>query len=77
MTTKREEAQILAYRLLYDRSGKLITERIKTDIKDLKPYFKKQDYEVLKVILREAGQKMDEIHNHIEGCLNARVSTNH
>ena len=27
MRTKREEATLLGYKLLYDRSGKLITER--------------------------------------------------
>ena len=34
---KRQEAILLAYKVLYDRAGKLITERTITDIKELKP----------------------------------------
>ena len=36
MKTKRNEAQLLAYRLLYDKSGNLITERSKVDIEKVK-----------------------------------------
>ena len=36
MKTKRNEAQLLAYRLLYDKSGNLVTERTKVDIAKLK-----------------------------------------
>ena len=35
---KTQEAKLLQYTLLYDRSGKLVTERISTDIEKLKPY---------------------------------------
>tara|TARA_X000000950_G_scaffold285523_1_gene391704 strand:+ start:4571 stop:4804 length:234 start_codon:yes stop_codon:yes gene_type:complete len=73
MKTKRSEAQLLAYRLLYDKSGNLITERSKVDIEKLKKYMTLEEHETLRVIIREASQKMDEIHNHIEACLNARV----
>ena len=33
---KRKEATLLGYKFLYDKSGKLITERITTDITKLK-----------------------------------------
>ena len=62
MKTKRNEAQLLAYRLLYDKSGNLITERSKVDIEKLKKYMTLEEYETLRVIIREASQKMDEIH---------------
>ena len=69
----KQEAKLLQYTLLYDRSGKLITERISTDITELKPFFSKEDYAILNTILRECKQKLDEIHNHIEANLNARI----
>ena len=72
---KRKEATLLGYKLLYDRSGKLITERLYTDIKQLKPYFNKEDYATLSVLLREGTKKLDEIHNYLETVLNARIMT--
>ena len=72
---KRKEATLLGYKLLYDRSGKLITERLYTDIKQLKPYFNKEDYATLSVLLREGTKKLDEIHNYLETSLNARIMT--
>ena len=73
MRTKREEARLLSYTLLYDKSGKLITERVSTDIKELKPYFTNEEYATLQTVIREGTVKLDEIHNHIEANLNARI----
>jgi hypothetical protein len=72
---KTKEAKLLQYTLLYDRSGKLVTERISTDIKKLKPYFSKEEYSILTTLMRECTQKLDEIHNHIECNLDAIVMT--
>ena len=63
---KRKEATLLGYKFLYDKSGKLITERITTDITKLKEHFKPEDYAVLEVVMR------DSIHQDIENHLNAR-----
>ena len=38
MKARRSEAKLLSYTLLYDRSGKLVTERTSTDITELKKY---------------------------------------
>tara|TARA_B100001057_G_scaffold499048_1_gene608166 strand:- start:1156 stop:1389 length:234 start_codon:yes stop_codon:yes gene_type:complete len=73
MKTKRNEAQLLAYRLLYDKSGNLVTERTKVDITKLKKHLSPQDYENLRIIIREATVKLDAIHSYIESYLNARV----
>ena len=70
---KKQEAKLMQYTLLYDRSGKLITERISTDITKLKPYFSTEDYAILNTTMRECKQKLDEIHNHIEFNLDARI----
>ena len=70
---KKQEAKLMQYTLLYDRSCKLITERISTDISKLKPYFSKEDYAILSTILRECKQKLDEVHNYIEVNLDARL----
>lgn len=72
----KQEARLLQYTLLYDRSGKLITERISTDIKNLKPYFTNEEFATLQTIVREGTTKLDEIHNYIETNLNARRMTN-
>ena len=71
----KQEARLLQYSLLYDRSGKLITERISTDIKKLKPYLSTEEYATLQTIVREGTIKLDEIHNYIEANLNARIMT--
>lgn len=73
MKTKRNEAQLLAYKLLYDKSGNLVTERTKVDITKLKKHLSPQDYENLRIIIREATVKLDAIHSYIESYLNARV----
>ena len=73
---KREEATLIGYKLLYNRSGKLITERTSTDIKQLKPYFTKQEYATLQTVIREGTVKLDSIHNYIEANLNARIMSN-
>ena len=73
--TKREEAQVLSYRLLYDRSGKLVTERIATDISSLKKYLSKEEYNTLNTVVREATLKLDEVHSYLESYLGARIMT--
>ena len=75
MSIKRKEAQILGYKLLYDRTGRLVTERTSTDISKLKKFLSKEEYVTLQTVLREATQKLDEVHNYIEDSLNARKMT--
>ena len=69
---KRKEATLIGYKLLYNRSGKLITERTSTDITLLKQYFTAEEYATLQTVVREGTNKLDEIHNYIEANLNAR-----
>ena len=71
----KQEARLLQYSLLYNRSGKLITERISTDIKKLKPYFTNEEFATLQTIIREGTTKLDEIHNYVDANLNARRMT--
>ena len=70
---KKQEAKLLQYTLLYDRSGKLVTERTYTDIKELKPYFSTEEYAILSSVIRECTQKLDSIHNYLETNLDARL----
>ena len=72
MKKKREEAELLGYKLLYNRTGNLVTERLSTDITKLKKYFTVEEYATLNTIVREATKKLDEVHNYIEANLNAR-----
>ena len=71
----KQETTLLGYKVLYNRAGKLITERTSTDIKKLKPYLTTEEYATLQTIVREGTIKLDEIHNYIEANLNARIMT--
>lgn len=75
MRTKREEAKLLGYELLYNRAGNLVTERTSVDISKLKQFFTKEEYATLQTVVREATKKLDEVHNYIEANLNARKMT--
>ena len=72
MKKKREEAELLGYKLLYNRTGNLVTERLSTDITQLKRYVSVEEYSTLNTIVREATKKLDEVHSYIESNLNAR-----
>ena len=50
---KQKEATLLGYKVLYSRTGKLITERVSTDIKELKPYFSPEEDATLETVVRE------------------------
>ena len=73
MRTKRTEAKLIGYSLFFDLTGKLVTERTSTDIKELKRFLSVEEFNTLSVVLREATAKLDKIHNEIEAHLNARL----
>ena len=75
MSTKRKEAKILGYKLLYDRTGKLITERTSTDITELKKFLTKEEYNTLNTVVRETTTQLDKIHKYLEDYLNSRIMT--
>tara|TARA_R110000823_G_scaffold239989_1_gene365071 strand:- start:140 stop:370 length:231 start_codon:yes stop_codon:yes gene_type:complete len=75
MKTKREEALLLGYKLLYNRAGNLVTEKTSVDIRELKTLFSLEEYSTLQTVIREATAKLDEVHNYIEANLNARKFT--
>jgi hypothetical protein len=75
MRIKRDEAILLAYKLIYNRAGNLVTERTSVDITELKKYFSVEEYSTLQTVVREATKKLDEVHNYIEANLNARKMT--
>ena len=71
---KREEAKLLAYTVLFNKQGQLITERISTDIKKLKKFLSKEEFNLLQSVLRSAKTELDAVHNKIEADLNARIT---
>ena len=50
MRTKRTEAKLVGYNLFYDLTGKLVTERTSTDIKELKKFFTPEEYNTLATV---------------------------
>jgi CO dehydrogenase/acetyl-CoA synthase beta subunit len=75
MSIKRKEAKLLGYTLLYDRTGRLITERTSTDITELKKFLTKEEYNTLNTVVRETTGKLDKIHKYLEDYLNSRIMT--
>ena len=73
MRTKRTEAKLIGYSLFFDLTGKLVTERTSTDIKELKKFFTTEEYSTLTTVMRETTAKLDQIHNELEAHLNARI----
>ena len=69
---KRTEAKLVSYSLFFDKTGKLVTERTRTDISKLKTFLTTEEFETLNVIVRETTSKLDKIHNELEAHLNAR-----
>ena len=69
---KRTEAKLVSYSLFFDKTGKLVTERTKTDISKLKTFLTTEEFETLNVVVRETTSKLDKIHNELEAHLNAR-----
>ena len=72
MNNNKNEAVLIGYKILFDRKGNLITERISTDIKKLKKFLSLEDYSMIRSIINESTIKLDKIHNEIEAALNAR-----
>ena len=66
MRTKREEATLLSYKLLYNRAGNLVTERTSVDIKEIKKYFSLEEYATLQTVIREATKKLDDAKAQLE-----------
>ena len=71
---KREEAKLLAYTVLFNKQGQLITERISTDIKKLKKFLSREEFNLLQSVLRSATTELDAVHNKIEADRNARIT---
>jgi len=69
---KREEAKLLAYAILFNKQGQLITERTSTDITKLKKHLTKEDFNLLQSTIRSATRELDSVHNKIEADLNGR-----
>ncbi len=72
MKTKRTEAKLLSYTILFNRKGQLITERTSTDIKKLEKKLTKENFNLLQSVIRSGTRELDSVHNKIEADLNAR-----
>ena len=72
--TKREEAKLLGYAILFNKQGQLISERTSTDLSKLKKHLSKEDFNLLQSTMRSATRELDSVHNKIEADLNGRIS---
>jgi len=72
MKTKRTEAKLLGYTILFNKKGQLITERLSTNIKELEDRLTKEDFNLLQSVLRSGKRELDKVHSKIEADLNAR-----
>lgn len=70
--TKREEAKLLGYAILFNKQGQLISERTTTDLSKLQRHLTKEDFNLLQSTMRSATRELDSVHNKIEADLNGR-----
>ena len=68
---KATEANILSFHILFDTKGRLVTETSGIPIKDAQKVFKGYDLKIVETIIREARQKILDIHNDLEAELDA------
>ena len=68
---KATEANILSFHILFDTKGRLVTETSGLPIEDAQKVFKGNDLKIVQTIIREARQKILDIHNDLEAELDA------
>lgn len=68
---KAQEANILSFHILFDTKGRLVTETSGLPLKDAKKVFKGYDLKIVETIIREARQRILDIHNDLEAELDA------
>jgi len=68
---KAKEANILSFRIIFDKKGKLITEISGLPLKDVNKVFKGNDVKLIQTIIREGRRQVEPIHNKIEKELDA------
>jgi len=68
---KATEANILSFHILFDTKGRLVTETSGIPIEDAHNVFKGYDLKTVETIIREARQRILDIHNDLEAELDA------
>ena len=68
---KATEANILSFHILFDTKGRLVTETSGLPIEDAQKVFKGNDLKIVQTIIREARQRILDIHNDLEAELDA------
>jgi len=65
------EANILSYRILFDETGKLITEVSGLPLRDVNKVFSGHEAKIMETIIKQGREKLDKIHHYLEGEINA------
>ena len=76
---KATEANILSFHILFDSKGRLVTETSGLPLKEANKVFKGTDLKIIETVIREARQKILNIHNELESeldALNAKIEIN-
>jgi hypothetical protein len=76
---KATEANILSFHILFDSKGRLVTETSGIPLKEANKVFKGYDLKIIETVIREARQKILNIHNELESeldALNAKIEIN-
>ena len=66
-----KEANILSYRILFDETGKLITEVSGLPLRDVNKVFSGHEAKIMETIIKQGREKLDKIHYYLEGEINA------
>jgi hypothetical protein len=66
-----KEANILSYRILFDDTGKLITELSGLPLKDVEKVFTGHEAKIMETIIKQGREKLQKIHHYLEGEISA------
>ena len=68
---KNQEANIVSFRIIFNKKGYLISEIGGLPLADANKVFKGSDLKIIQTVIREGRQKMTDIHNHLEAELDS------
>ena len=68
---KKQEANIISFRILFNKKGYLISETGGLPLTDAAKVFKGFDLKVIQTVIREGKQRIEKIHNELEAELDA------
>jgi len=68
---KNQEANIVSFRILFNKKGYLISEIGGLPLADANKVFKGADLKIIQTVIREGKHRIEKLHTELENELNA------